>query len=498
MKSKKTLSVLAALLLAVGSASAQFSYDFIAVNDGDTLYYNVIDSAQHHVSVRGASAPDFFTSPGYTSPYNNPLTIPAEVEHEGTIYTVTALADSAFYCHYIRFVLPSTLRSIGAYALAITTGTDITLSDSIESIGTMAFWGMRNVVYHGPATGAPWGAVCLNAMIEDGIYYADSTRTKLVSCDPTVVSPTIAPTVDTIAPSAFRNCSMITSIAVPEGVQYIGSYAFNGCLGLREVDLPSTLTYIAPWAFHYSGAHWNPFSGNTDTCKLTIHDAACDIDSKAFFGSGFDLIDLGTRVRSLGDSCLAQCMSLKSITIPASVENYGTGILSMCQITLQEVELPHNMDTVPAGLLESCDAMRKLTLPAAVQHIGDNAFYGCYTMKLTCQPETPPTVGENCFQGMDVSLPLTVPCGTAVAYAAAEGWDMFLNIVEDCSAIDDPNADNLLVRSIGHDIEVIGADGETVRVFDTMGRECGLRNLAAGIYLVRIGDRPAKRVAVGL
>ena len=70
MKSKKTLSVLAALLMAVGSASAQFSYDFIAVNDGDTLYYNVIDSAQHHVSVRGASAPDFFTTPGYTSPYH--------------------------------------------------------------------------------------------------------------------------------------------------------------------------------------------------------------------------------------------------------------------------------------------------------------------------------------------------------------------------------------------------------------------------------------------
>ena len=48
---------------------------------------------------------------------------------------------------------------------------------------------------------------------------------------------------------AFRLCSKITSVAIPEGVTRVGDFAFVGCQSLAEVELPSTLTQVGTGAF---------------------------------------------------------------------------------------------------------------------------------------------------------------------------------------------------------------------------------------------------------
>lgn len=50
-------------------------------------------------------------------------------------------------------------------------------------------------------------------------------------------------------PMAFRLCSRIRFVRVPEGVTRIGSFAFVGCSSLHEVCLPSTLTKVGTGAF---------------------------------------------------------------------------------------------------------------------------------------------------------------------------------------------------------------------------------------------------------
>jgi len=52
------------------------------------------------------------------------------------------------------------------------------------------------------------------------------------------------------------------------------------------------------------------------------------------------------------------------------------------------------------------------------------------------------------------------------------------------------------IRVANSRIEVEGADGETVRVFDLTGRQVRNEALSAGVYLVQIGNRPAQKVLV--
>ena len=68
--------------------------------------------------------------------------------------------------------------------------------------------------------------------------------------------------------------------------------------------------------------------------------------------------------------------------------------------------------------------------------------------------------------------------------------------VDSTEGIDDIATDNIKVYSLGGRIVVEGADGETVHIFDMMGRTIHNEALPTGIYMVKVGDRPARQIAV--
>ena len=55
--------------------------------------------------------------------------------------------------------------------------------------------------------------------------------------------------VNEVAAVAFRMCSKITEVELPEGIYHIGNFAFQGCQALSKVTLPSTLGSIGTGAF---------------------------------------------------------------------------------------------------------------------------------------------------------------------------------------------------------------------------------------------------------
>ena len=69
--------------------------------------------------------------------------------------------------------------------------------------------------------------------------------------DPEIVIPeTIeGKTVSDIGAIAFRGCSSLTGIIIPDGITSIGERAFEGCSSLAGIEIPASVTSIGRDAF---------------------------------------------------------------------------------------------------------------------------------------------------------------------------------------------------------------------------------------------------------
>ncbi len=496
--SLKRTATTAALLALVTATQAQVAYDFQAVTpQGDTLLCTIVDSAQHHVSVRG----DEWSYNTHYIHYSADLVLSDSVEHEGVRYAVTEVAEEAFQSH-----------------LEIET---ITVPDGVTVIGNKAFSLVPNVIYHGTATGSPWGANTVNGYEEDSLFYSDNSKTRLTASRH-ITSVVVPATVRVIGTRAFYYKSSLTSVTLPEGLDTIGNQAFGVCEGLEGITIPSTVKHIGKSAF---------YSAFLPSATVTIGDAELSIGNGAFAYSNMKNIELGNRVTFIDNGAFNSCTHLDSIIVPNSVQYIGrmafcynySGSIKKIRLPegidtirfqtffgctgLEEVNIPSTVVYIDSAAFHECWELTKLTLPAGLTHIGEAAFFQCRNIDtLISLAPVPPVAFANTFKQMNRNLVLIVPCGSVAAYRNAPYWNYFVNIQDDCEAVPEVELPEVSIFSAAYqNIVVEGAEGEVVVVYDMEGRQvadgiargrCSLRVPAPGVYLVKIGTRPLQKVVV--
>lgn len=156
-------------------------------------------------------------------------------------------------CSATSVNIPSSVKQIGEDAFSYCYNlTSIIIPNTVTNIRRNAFNTIKNIVYHGKAKGAPWGALCVNGYIDGDFIYSDPSKMRLVGCTlaPTSVSNIIIPNVvTTIGEDAFIGCSNLTSLVIPNSVTSIEAGAFGGCYGLTSVIIPNSVTSIGLHAF---------------------------------------------------------------------------------------------------------------------------------------------------------------------------------------------------------------------------------------------------------
>ena len=233
--------------------------------------------------------------------------------------------------------------------------------------------------------------------------------------------------VTSIGSSAFRGCTSLTSITIPDAVTSIGDYAFFNCTGLTSITVPDAVTSIGAGAF----------SQCTSLTSITIPDAVTSIESQAFYNcTSLTSITIGDAVTSIGIAAFSHCTSLTSITIPDAVTSIGQSAFNDCT-SLTNVTIGDAVTSIGQSAFYYCTSLTNVTIGEAVTSIGSYAFNDCSILvEIYCLSSTPPTCAStNCFTNY-FDATLHVPADAVDTYSSTYVWKNFASIVGDISVDD--------------------------------------------------------------
>ena len=201
--------------------------------------------------------------------------------------TVTSIGDSAFYrcTNLTNITIPENVTSIGNLAFDSTKwkanlpkgeiylgkvfykyvgempeGTSIAIKDGTKSIAGYAF-----------SDGA-YGDAC-SGLINITIPESVTSIGECAFCKCTnLTNITIPESVTSIGNSAFKDCSSLTNITIPDSVTGIGNSAFYDCSSLTNITIPESVTSIGASAFEWCSSLTN----------ITIPDSVTSMGESVF------------------------------------------------------------------------------------------------------------------------------------------------------------------------------------------------------------------------
>ena len=117
---------------------------------------------------------------------------------------------------------------------------------------------------------------------------------------------------------AFRYCSGLTSITIPDSMTSIGRSAFSSCSGLTSITIPDSVTCIEEYAF----------DGCSGLTSVTIGNGVTSIGIDAFDNcSRLTSVTIGNSVTSVLYA-ISRCSELTSITFEGNIPTNLSGIFS--------------------------------------------------------------------------------------------------------------------------------------------------------------------------
>ena len=264
-----------------------------------------------------------------------------------------------------------------------------------------------------------------------------------------------------IGRSAFYNCTSLKSITIPDGVKEIGYAAFSECAGLVSVKIPDNVTKIGESAFincanltkidvtagnkYYSSANGVLF--NKDKSEIICYPAGIK-------NVGYSIPDGVTVIR---DRAFNKCISLNSITIPKSVQDIDTysffGCTSLEAINVagsnknyadvngilfskdktkivcypankknMSYSIPVSVKVVGVGAFRDCIYLKGITIPDSVTNIEHHAFSNCKSLKSITIPDSITAIEMATFIDCASLTGVKIP-----ASVTSIGWGAFSN-----------------------------------------------------------------------
>ena len=505
MKTIKQILLTIAVLFFSVTANA---YDF----EIDGIYYYIISATDFTAGVCKGS-----------EDYTGDIVIPSTVNYDGSEYSVTRIAMSAFSgCTSLTSIeIPNSVTSISKGANYETIAGSFENCTSLISvtfeedsqltiIEDRAFYGCTSLInIEIPNSVTSIGGFILGGAFSGctsltSVTFEENSRLTALGmsmfCGCTsLTSIEIPNTVTSIPLSAFSSCKSLTSIEIPSGVTSIGISAFYSCSSLTSIEIPSGVTSIGDGAF----------SGCTSLTSIEIPNSVTSIDEDTFRNcTSLTSIEIPNSVTYIDDDAFSGCTSLKDLFIEdgyATLELEEDCLFSDCP--LETIYLGRNLSFANSENSEdlpfnNIKTLKTLTVGADVTEILGNTFYDCSNLESIYMKGVPPIIADNTFSNASYYVTtLYVPEGTLAFYQTANVWKNFWNIQEyEPTSIEDVETDEVNFSITSNGISLSDSEGKPIAIYtingilvkkidNYTGEEITLNK---GVYIVSVGNKAIK------
>jgi hypothetical protein len=262
-------------------------------------------------------------------------------------------------------------------------------------------WIFLSLVTGGLATVCPANA----GTYEDLTYSLSNEEITITDCATSAAGELVIPNtiesypVTYIGSSAFRGCTELTTVAIPDSVITIDDSAFRSCTGLTNMTIPDSVISVGNSAFYNC----------SELKNVTVGNSVTSIGNSAFYNcSGLTDVTISDSVTFIDDSAFFSCSSLTSVTIPDSVTSLGEYVFARCS-DLTSATLPDNLTSIPEGSFVECSTLKSVTIPDSVTSIGEYAFGYCYSLPSATIPDNVTSIDSyaffKCYNLADVTIP---------------------------------------------------------------------------------------------
>ncbi|MDE6275584.1 MAG: leucine-rich repeat domain-containing protein [Clostridia bacterium] len=315
--------------------------------------------------------------------------------------TLTSLGDVSFdRCNNSIFNIVDGVKYLGSktnpkMALISVTedATDLQLSADVKLIHSNAFLNATNL------KSVDLDSANDKFAVHNGILYGNNQKDLLFV--PRRNFPgniQLLEGVTKISVGAFKDCTSIMDIAIPDTITSIDAHAFEGCTSFTTIHIPYGVTTLGNYAF----------SGCTALTGISLSSTLTSIGSHAFEG----------------------CTQLKKINIPHTVTTIESDTFSGCT-SLTDVSLSTATTTIKSYAFDGCSSLENINFSQTVTSIGDYAFRNCESLATITLRPSMKTLGNYCFSGCS-SLTSIVFSGTATqCNALSYGNGVFKGVAVD-------------------------------------------------------------------
>ena len=329
-------------------------------------------------------------------------------------------------------------------------------------------------------------------------------------------------TVVAIDSGCFRGCTALTSVTIPTSMKLIGYDAFANCIGLITINYNADSCSLG-WG-GWDGAYpCGIFEGCTNVTTINIGNDVRYVPAFLFYDcTGLQTMTVGRGVQYFNRDALPYTptnfttLNFNATQCHFYSSNDGHGHtysvwtdngyeeqryykeLSPFQDcnALVNVNIGMDVTVLARYFFDGCQALTSVTIPSGITEMYGTFYYCQHLTTIHCLAEYPPICDDDTFEGVPAYADIIAPCGAAYRYQQSDYWMNFSRITEDCDGIDDAEVDGIRVWTENGQIKVEGADGLILHVFDMEGRQIANNNIPTGVYLVKIGNNPARKVVV--